>query len=168
MNDINDMNDRLLSDAGAERHGAILRNSTIAMTKHHRMRKRKRVVASCAFLVVIVGGAVVFSQSSLFSSTATIHKIAATETAIEEPALDRLQDVGGAAVRWRVVRSDSTAMEQYKVRATATVEHLNDVELARLLDSIDRPAGVISIGGQVRLTRSVVDESDGGVSESPM
>ena len=155
---MNDMNDSMLSAQGIEKRDAILHTAAAAMARHHRMRRRKRVIASSAMFLLIAGGAIVVNQFALRSSSMSMNQAARHESTATGEATDVSPPEDGGAVEWRIVRSDSTALSRYAVSNAAPVERLSDAGLARMLESIDRPAGVINVGGEVRLTQNVVDE----------
>lgn len=157
---MNDVTKCRLSDEGAAKRDAILENATAAMVKHHRTRRRKRVAIATAGMIVLVSGGVVVSMQ-MTETTATpgrVEYIVKVPIAVNELVQEPEEAYDSTAVEWRIVRSDSNIADQYKVRTASLVERIDNAELAQALNAIDRPAGVISIDGHVRLTQNVVDE----------
>ncbi len=140
-----------LSPEGEFRREAILRDLTAQLpTIVARRRRRKRVVAgSCAVALLLVVGAVVVQMVNLPASVPA-------PVIVETPA-----EPAETLIDFAIVRTSESIDPSIYVRVDNDAINamvISDDELLRELAQMGRPAGLIRMNGEVRLTRNVVDE----------
>jgi hypothetical protein len=134
-----------LSSAGAVRREAILRDATAAMSRLHRRRRAGRRAAALALVIAPV--AVITALAARPAPTGP----GVTEAIAARPAVELI-----------TVRSDAGILARYAPAETFTARILDDQMLVETLREIDRPAGVIRMGGRVMVSATVVDPQPSG------
>lgn len=119
---------------------------------HRRRRFRRR--ASTALAVAFLLGASAWVTTRLAERPPRPTETAAAPLPLVE-ILDR--PLSGGAVDLEFIRADRPSLVAIVDAAPPLVEMINDGDLVRLLEEMGRPAGLIEVGGVVRLTREVVD-----------
>jgi len=150
-----------LSSEGRERRDAILRDVSARLPgiASARRRRRRSVAGGAAVaLLLVVGGAVVLTmqQRPANQPTLTPPNVAAPEAppVNETPSIDfQIVRTNDEIDPTMIVRTDPEAINAMVV---------SDEELLRTLAEMGRPAGLIRMNGQVRLTRDVVDPPERG------
>ncbi len=136
-----------LSPAGRARREAMLEELLAAVGGELRRKRRRRRVAGIACLLLFLcGGA--WMAISLTNSGASRQ-------------FDRGSIAGHTVTGPIIVRVDTNPQVIDRYRAAQPrrlVERVNDEELLRALTAIDRPAGLVRIGDEVRLTVHVTDD----------
>lgn len=152
-----------LSPDGTKRRDQMLAELVVEMGSHHR---RKRIFRNAAMVAVIV----LLSAVGVLTVLSGFGRGAQPELANNNNHVDRIgmendgvdDRTGGIAKdpppRIMRVRSDHGAAERYRAaRVFITTVRLSDDELIEALKQIDRPAGLIRIGDEVRLSNAVTD-----------
>ena len=144
-----DSEQQRLSPEGDRRREAILHEVSGRLPGIARRRRAKRrAVAGALAVLLLAGAAVVWMIPTVQSPTAT-QQIAEIKPAVEsEPLIDYAVVVSAPADPSVYVRTETESINAMVI---------SDDELLRELAAIGRPAGLIRMNGQVRLSRDVVD-----------
>ena len=144
-----------LSSHGRARREVMLEELIQAMDRTHRRRRaRRRLLAGagcvCLALVLVRLLLPVPSGPRYEHQSAGLSGGHAVSTAGD-------QDRRGYTVIADIVQTDPAVLERCRARPTGSVLRIDDQILLTTLASINRPAGLIRIGGQVRLSAPVTD-----------
>lgn len=153
-----------LSETGRARRDEILRLASATMVSHQRSARRRRQFIAGGTLAAVVMFIGVFAATTTpgeGDKMAAAGGAAAPAVTIEATvnASDRAARSTRAAVSVRLVQTEPAAVARFVMRSPAAVDRLSDEALVQLLASIDRPAGLINMDGQTRLTRNVTDSA---------
>ena len=133
-----------LSQTGVQRRADMLGELQGAMRQVHRRRRAlRRVVAASCLLLALLAASVPFWRPG-----PAPHQVVLEDPAPAPPA---------PVVDLIIVHTDPTVLARYTPRPQSRTERLNDDALLAHLASINRPTGLIRMGGEVRLTANVVD-----------
>ena len=166
-----------LSKEGERRRDAMLRDLTAQMPGiiAGRRRRRRAMAGGVAMALVLTGGVVITLMANTtgnpapVSAPAPVIVEAPVEAPVEPVEPVELVDVAGAPVEVRplvdfaIVRT-SGVVDPSIIYVRTDVDAINamilsDDELLRELAAMGRPAGLIRMNGEVRLTRDVVDRT---------
>jgi len=145
-----DSEQQRLSPEGERRREAILHevSGRLPGIARRRRARRRAVAGALAVLLLLAGAAVVWMIPTVQSPTAA-PQIAEIKPAVEsEPLIDYAVVVSAPADPSVYVRTETESINAMVI---------SDDELLRELAAIGRPAGLIRMNGQVRLSRDVVD-----------
>ena len=142
-----------LSPGGELRRDAILRDLTAQLpTIVARRRRRKRVVAGgCAMALLLV------------ASAAVIQMVSQPASSPAPPIVEAPVEPAESLIDFAIVRTNEAVDPSVYVRIDNDAINsmvISDDELLRELAQMGRPAGLIRMNGEVRLTRNVVDEPE--------
>ena len=152
---MNDPQPEVLSPTGLARREAML-DELVEVVKRtrrtRRMRRRMLATGGCAALILMViwlgvPGAFVRTDAPQFAEDSHSRP---TGAAPDVPAKRR------ASVTV-VIKTDPTVVERCRARPTGRIVQMDDRMLLETLAAIDRPAGLIRFGDQIRLSAAVTD-----------
>ena len=155
-----------LSKEGERRRDAMLRD-LLAQAPGiiaRRRRRRRAQAGGVAMALVLTGGIVITvmvnstGNPAPVSAPAPVIVEAPVEAPIEAPPVERKPLIDFAIVRTSGVVDPSIIYVRTDVDAINAMI-LSDDELLRELAAMGRPAGLIRMNGEVRLTRDVVDRT---------
>ncbi len=144
-----------LSPAGQARRQAMLDELVAAMELTHRRRRTRRRLlggAGCMCLAL----ALVWLLWTGASGPSHERQFADQPDApfSDSPTKEVQRHLAYVS---HIVHTDPTVLERCRARPTGSVLRIDDRTLLAGLASINRPAGLIRIGGQVRLSAPVTD-----------
>jgi len=151
--------DSVLSPGGLQRRDAMRGAMIGAFANLHRARRRRRrASAALALVVLLTGGAWLAAQ---FTTAAPGTHHVASEGAVAGAAVSLVEIIegpaGSRAVEFALVAEGASLVTDVAPGASF-VEVIDDDRLVETLAEMNRPAGLIAVGGTVRLTRAVTDE----------
>jgi hypothetical protein len=129
----------------------MLGELTEAMQTHHRRRRLRRRVASSVGGLAVLALAAVAARGLLQDAPVTRP---GSRVAVETPAAPK------PSCEIRLVRTDPSILDRYRARPTRLVERLDDDGLLDELRRLDRPTGLVRVGGRAYLTASIADRRD--------
>ena len=152
---MNDPQPEVLSPAGLARREAMLDELVEVVKRTRRTRRlRRRMLATggCAALILMLiwlglPGAFVHTEAPQFAEDIPSRP---TGAAPDESAKRR-------APVTVLIKTDPTVVERYRAGPTGRIVQMDDRMLLESLAAIDRPAGLIRFGDQVRLSAAVTD-----------
>lgn len=150
-----DFEQQRLTPEGERRREAILHEVSGRLPAIARRRRAKRRAAVGALAVLLLAGAaVVWMIPTMPKSVPTPTPTSAPQVVLIEPAIEY-----EPLIDYAVVESSTVDPSVYVRTDTESINAMviTDDELLRELAAIGRPAGLIRMNGQVRLTRDVVD-----------
>lgn len=156
-----------LSTDGMARRDAMLPELLDAMYRHHARRKAARR----ALVGAGIGAAVValaWGVSIALSPRAAVDPLDGAAPRVAdggaEPGETAITDAPVRAPIVAVIVTDPMILDRSRAPAATggvRVRRLDDEALLALLDDIGRPAGLIRMKGETRLTRAVADDEPG-------
>lgn len=149
-----------LTPPGAARRDAMREELLDAFCSMHRARRiRRRAVLSAALVILATGTGWVGARLAQRGSNTAPRQHAAAPSGLVQIIE---QAPSGTAVEFAVVQTRSSTLVTYIEQAAPLVELVDDERLLETLAQMERPAGLIEVGGAVRLTHDVVDDEEGG------
>ncbi|MCA9290787.1 MAG: hypothetical protein KDA25_06640 [Phycisphaerales bacterium] len=131
-----------LSAAGAARRERMLEDILGDMVARHRRRRVRRRAIGAAMVVIALAVVV-----------APLVRTPPAPMSTPSPSLARQAD---ASVRIRIVQSDPDVVARLAAPSSpGLVRRIDDDELVRTLVEVHRPAGLIRVGTEVRLSAAV-------------
>ncbi|GEM_PF-2104401 len=150
-----------LSLAGQKRRAAMRGEMIDAFVALHRTRRmQRRVAGSLVALALMVGSAWVGGR--LAGRPGSTPGTSGSSTALLVETIDTA--ASGRAIEFAYVTASDTSLVTYVDGSSSAVQTIDNATLIETLAEMNRPAGLIEMGGTVRLTRNVVD---GDGSEQP-
>jgi hypothetical protein len=142
-----------LTPAGAARREAMLTELLGDLGRVHRARRVRRRAAVAASLAIVLTGATWAGMRAWLMPASSNRSIVIAPRSTESAPLE------GGEIRplIEIVHTDPGVLDRYRLRTTLRVERVDDAGLIRALEEIDRPAGLVRIDGEVRLTAAVTD-----------
>ena len=144
-----------LSTAGLARREAMLDELFVVMRHTHRAhRARRQVLAAggCVCVLLAIGWMALSGVSMPSDAPRIAESPANGPRAVQHASVPQRRP----AVT-QIVQTDPSVLERYCARPVGVVVRMDDRTLLNTLASIDRRAGLIHFGEQVRLTRPVTD-----------
>jgi hypothetical protein len=145
-----------LTQAGAARREAMLRDLVTVMHRTHRARRlrRRAITATCG--IIIVGAAIRMAYYDSDHHRAGPMPVEYASTGTEEPGRRPGESDG-----WRTtefIHTDPVIKVRLAARPDPVVERIDDDTVITLLARLQRPAGLVRIGDRVAFTAPVTDE----------
>jgi len=149
-----------LSPAGRARRSAMLADLLGAMQTLHRRRRAQRRIVTAASCACILVAAVLLAAPLLNSRSVAPENDLRVENIPGPAPLPAPELVNSVPHPPLIVRitTDPAILDRYRADPPRIVQRVGDEELLRTLAAIDRPAGLIRIGEEVRLTSPVTDD----------
>lgn len=154
-----------LSPAGVDRCAAMRAAMLDAFTAMHRARRRRRRASALAAALLLLGASA-WLGARFAARPASVGEVAgAGSLAPAAGSLVQVVDgpVAPVVVEFALVADGGDSLVRKIDSAASFVEVIGNDELVRTLAEMDRPAGLIAVGGRVRLTCPVVE----GGGETP-
>lgn len=151
-----------LSPSGLDRCAAMRAAMLDAFTAMHRARRRRRRASALAAALLLLGASA-WLATHLLARPGSVGEVAGAGS-LAPAARSLVQVVDGpvatVVVEFALVVDGGDSLVRKVDSAVSFVEVIGNDELVRTLAEMDRPAGLIAVGGRVRLTSPVV--ADGG------
>ncbi len=146
----------MLSPQAAQRRDVMREELMDAFATMHRKRRLQRRVAAPAAVLAIALAAAWALRPTHSPSIAPVAAAGPMVEVIEIAATGRAVDFEWVAPR----HAPLVAIVESLQSQPPLVQVIDDDQLVQTLAQMDRPAGLIEIGGAVRLTRDVLDEGN--------
>jgi len=148
-----------LSEAGQLRRDQMLPQMQSTMQNwHHRRRRNRRVTLAAVPLLAITAGATWWQLGRIPPVIPTSDQPTSPPSiAINIDPSESIVTPHQVLVVDRI-STNPNILDRFKIEDHTSIEVIDDASLLALLEEMNRPTGLITTGGEVRLTHNVVDQ----------
>jgi len=153
-----------LSGTGQQRRDQMLPHLQSAMQTWHRRRRRNQRTALAIVPLLILALGTIWWKTSFAPPTRHLNPVAIdiVSPLAPAPSIPVIASPAEILIPRQVlivdrIATDPDILNRFAIDDRASIEIIDDDSLLALLTDLNRPTGLITTGGEIRLTRNVAD-----------